>query len=353
MNYSIKSLKAKNAADAYSKLIALINKEGDFIESRNEATVEVMNVAVEIENPRDRIINISNFRLPFILQETFDILNSNQPRIIHSKEMLQKTMGNSTDPMFFGNELRQALSRWSLYKIKERFVKDKNTRKAVLSLGNRRNHKHTPCMIYAHFIIRDNKFFMTAETRGTAVSMGFVNDVFVLTLVQEIIYGWLLEVYPDLELGSFLYKTVSLHEYVDVVKSIDAVAALTTTLNNELAGKETNQEDLYDKSYVPTWDQTINEFKNNIIPIKLTYKEYLQDMGVLYHYCDDFMKAALKEDVDEGDITLVSDVQKPQREFFNSEYFYNWANTMYYYTKSADFGEQPYLKVFTEGDLHK
>jgi thymidylate synthase len=329
MNYSIKSLKAKSAADAYLKLISLINKEGDFIESRNEATVEVMNVAVEIENPRDRIINISNFRLPFILQETFDILNSNQPRIIHSNEMLQKTMGNSTDPMFFGNELRQALSRWSLYKIKERFVKDKNTRKAVLSLGNRRNHKHTPCMIYAHFIIRDNKFFMTAETRGTAVSMGFVNDVFVLTLVQEIIYGWLLEVYPDLELGTFLYKTVSLHEYVNVVKSVER------------------------NKYIPTWDQDIIEFKNNITPIKLNYKEYLQDMGVLYHYCDDFMKAAIKEDVDEGDITLVSDVLKPQKEFFNSEYFYNWANTMYYYTKSADFGEQPYLKVFTEGDLQK
>ena len=148
-------------------------------------------------------------------------------------------------------------------------------------------------------------------------------------------------------------KTVCFSTYVDVVKSIDAVAALTTTLNNELAGKETNQEDLYNTTHIPTWDQTINEFKNNIIPIKLNYKEYLQDMGVLYHYCDDFMKAALKEDVDEGDITLVSDVQKPQREFFNSEYFYNWANTMYYYTKSADFGEQPYLKVFTEGDLHK
>jgi thymidylate synthase len=340
MNYSIKSLKAKNAADAYSKLVALINKEGDFIESRNEATVEVMNVAVEIENPRDRIINISNFRLPFILQETFDILNSNQPRIIHSKQMLEKTMGNSTDPMFFGNELRQALSRWSLYKIKERFVKDKNTRKAVLSLGNRRNHKHTPCMIYAHFIIRDNKFFMTAETRGTAVSMGFVNDVFVLTLVQEIIYGWLLEVYPDLELGSFLYKTVSLHEYVDVAKTLESSAGL-------------NEVELSNLGYTPTWDQTINEFKNNIIPIKLTYKEYLQDMGILYHYCDDFMKAKIKEDVDEGDITLVSDVLKPQREFFNSEYFYNWANTMYYYTKSADFGEQPYLKVFTEGDIHK
>ena len=88
MDYSIKSLSAKNAAEAYTKLTELVNTQGEFIESRNEATLEVLNVAIEIENPRDRIINISNFKLPFILQETFDILNNNQPRAIHSKQLL-------------------------------------------------------------------------------------------------------------------------------------------------------------------------------------------------------------------------------------------------------------------------
>lgn len=254
MDYSIKSLSAKNAAEAYTKLTELVNTQGEFIESRNEATLEVLNVAIEIENPRDRIINISNFKLPFILQETFDILNNNQPRAIHSKQMLEKTMGNSSDPMFFGNELRQALSRWSLVKVRDRFIKDKNTRKAVLSLGNRRNAKHTPCMIYSHFIIRDNKFYMTAETRGTAVSMGFVNDVFVLTLVQEIIYGWLLEYYPELELLTFIYKTVSLPEYVDSVKSIVSIYSDYTILTNEFKGITLCNESVYCKTYIPTWD---------------------------------------------------------------------------------------------------
>lgn len=349
MDYSIKSLSAKNAAEAYTKLTELVNTQGEFIESRNEATLEVLNVAIEIENPRDRIINISNFKLPFILQETFDILNNNQPRAIHSKQMLEKTMGNSSDPMFFGNELRQALSRWSLVKVRDRFIKDKNTRKAVLSLGNRRNTKHTPCMIYSHFIIRDNKFYMTAETRGTAVSMGFVNDVFVLTLVQEIIYGWLLEYYPDLELGTFLYKTVSLHEYVDVVKSLDAVSALSTTLSNQINGKETNNEELFNSKYIPTWDQTINLYNKVIVPINLTYKEYLQDMGILYHYVDEYMKSTEYEDLDKGDITLTTDLLKPDRKLFNSEYFYNWANVLYYKSCGPATDESIYLKIFMEG----
>lgn len=352
MDYSIKSLKAKNASDAYSQLVNLINNYGEFISSRNEATLEVLNVAVEIENPRDRVINISNFKLPFILQETFDILNNNQPRAIHSKQMLEKTMGNSSDPMFFGNELRQAMSRWSLLKIRDRFIKDKNTRKAVLSLGNRRNTKHTPCMIYSHFIIRDNKFYMTAETRGTAVSMGFVNDVFVLTLIQEIVYSWLLEYYPDLELGTFLYKTVSLHEYVDVVKSLDAEATVSKVLANELKGHVYGNETVYNESFIPTWDQHINEYHKNLIPIKLSYKEYLQDMGILYHYVDEYMKCKDIENLDAGDITIKQDLIKPDKSLFNSEYFYNWANVLYHKAiGEPDFTESDYLTLFMKGDI--
>lgn len=351
MDYSLKSIKALNAEDAYKQLTMLVNNTGSVIESRNELTKEVLNVSVEIANPRDRVINIGQFNLPFILQETFDILNSNSPRIIHSREMLQKTMGNSSDPMFFGNELRQALSRWSLYKIYQRFLKDKNTRKAVLDLGNRRPIKHTPCMIFSHFIIRDNKFYMTAETRGTAVSMGFVNDIFLLTFVQELLYSWLKPHYPELELGSFMYKTISLHEYIDQVKSIDATAAITTTLNNELQGKETKEDELYQVQYVPVWDQTVNSFKYQENAFELTYEDYLQEMGVLYHYIDDFMKAKSVEDIDNGDITLVSDIMKPQRNHFKTDYFYNWANVMYWFTKENDFGKQDYLKIFNEGDI--
>ena len=77
----------------------------------------------------------------------------------------------------------------------------------------------------------------------------------------------------------------------------------------------------------------------------------MEDMGILYHYIDDYMKSDLIEDVDAGKITLISDVLKPQRDYFNSEFFYNWANTMYYYTKSAEIGDSPYLKIFTKGDL--
>lgn len=306
MDYSLKTFKVKNATEAYKTLTNLLNNEGHIIESRNELTKEILNVSVEIENPRHRIIPINKFRLPFILQETFDILNSNDPRVIHSREMLEKTMGNSDDPMFFGNELRQAFSRWSLRKLLDRFIKDKNTRKAILDLGNRRNTKHTPCMIYAHFIIRNNKLYMTAETRGTAISMGFINDIFFLTLMQEILLGLIQEHYPEVEMGTFLYKTVSLHMYV----------------------KEDGD--------TPTWDQSIliePEFHDVEYPISnasinLNYKEYLQDMGLLYHYVDSAMKATESDDIDGGNYITYEDLQLPIRDYFNSEFFYQWATIL-------------------------
>ena len=135
MKISLKYNEVDNAADAYKWFCSIIEEEGEYITSRGERTKEVLNAAVLINDIRDRVIPISNFNKRFILQETFDILNENQPRVMHSKEMLEKTMGNSSNIMFFGNEMRQAFSRWSLHRIKTLFEKDKYTRKAILDLG--------------------------------------------------------------------------------------------------------------------------------------------------------------------------------------------------------------------------
>jgi hypothetical protein len=309
--YKLKYIEANNASDAYLKMTELL-KNGEMIESRGLKTREILNVAVEIENPKHRIIPISQFKLPFILQETFDILNSNEPRVIHSEEQLNMTMGNPSDLYFFGNELRQAFSRWSFKKLLDRFIKDKNTRKAILDLGNRRNSKHTPCMIYAHFIIRDNKLYMTAETRGTAVSMGFINDVFFLTLMQEILLGLIQEHYPEVEMGTFLYKTVSLHMYV----------------------KEDGSTPVWDQSLLIEPEFHDVEFPTSIAPINLKYKEYLQDMGLLYHYVDSIMKATERDDIDKGNYITYNDLEYPNRDYFNSQFFYQWATILTNYVKN-------------------
>jgi hypothetical protein len=298
MKMSMKYNEVESASAAYMWFCDLINKEGEYVTSRGEQTKEVLNAAVLIKNIRDRVIPISNFNERFILQETYDILNENQPRVMHSKEMLEKTMGNSSNIMFFGNEMRQAFSRWSLLRIKNLFEKDKYTRKAILDLGNRRPIVHAPCMIYAHFIIRDNALHMLAETRGTEVSMGFVNDIYFYTIIQELMYNWLLETYPDLELGTFMYKTTSLHYFT-----------------NDEGG--------------PLWSHDFTtEYRSGLFITDMPYSKYIREMGVLYHYVDAFMKAGEREDVDGGIITTYRDLKYPSIEHFESPFFCNWARIL-------------------------
>lgn len=299
MKMSMKYNEVDSASEAYQWFCKLINEEGEYVTSRGEQTKEVLNAAVLIKNIRDREIPISNFNERFILQETYDILNENQPRVMHSKEMLEKTMGNSTNIMFFGNEMRQAFSRWSLLRIKNLFEKDKYTRKAILDLGNRRPIVHAPCMIYAHFIIRDNALHMLAETRGTEVSMGFVNDIYFYTIIQELMYNWLLETYPDLELGTFMYKTTSLHYFT-----------------NAWTGG-------------PLWSQEfVTDNRSGFFIHDLKYSDYLSEMGVLYHYVDSYMKARETEDVDAGIITTYRDLHNPDPKSFKQPFFYNWARIL-------------------------
>jgi len=301
--FDMKSFKARSASDAYSQLVAFIEAEGEMVEARGKMTKEVLNVSCLIDDVRDRIIPISKFNEGFILQETFDILNENPPRVAHSKEMLETTMGNSSNIMFFGNELRQACSRWSIRRLINTLVEDKNTRKAVLDLSNRRPVVHTPCLLYAHFMIRDNKLFLNVETRGTAISMGFIHDIYFFTILQELVYTSLLYYYPELELGQFLYKTGSLHMYVDE-----------------------NCKPLWPTDFISYIDDT----KMPAMTTKSLH-DNIRELGSLYWSVDEYMKAHEYEDIDTGAITTWSDIERGS--YCKTTFYKNWNKKLYEYHK--------------------
>jgi len=324
--YGLKYKEVENAREAYLYLADLINREGNTVKARNEYTNEVMNASVLIKNPRDKFIPVNALNLPFIYQEVFDILNENQPRIIHSREMLKKTMGFEKNMFFFGNENRQGNSRWSLLRLMNVLKDDKHSRKAILSYGSRRPKLHYPCLIYAHFIIRDNKLHLSLETRATSITMAWPNDVILFSTIQETLLGWLQEYYPELEMGQLLYKTVSMHYFSDS------------------EGK-------------PTWSQDLIPFKyDDNDTFKLTHKEWVQEMGVLYHYIDEYNKASEFEDIDAGLITTFDDIKdsfKPDRSYFKTNYFYKWALMIYYnmLVKFGNIDSVDYLKLWEYGEI--
>ncbi len=323
MTYGLKYAEVDNARDAYKFLTNLINKEGELISARNEPTKEVLNTAVLIKNPRDRFITVPSLNLPFIYQELFDIFNENQPRVIHSREMVKKTMGFDNNIMFFGNENRSGNSRWSLLKIRDVLRDDKNSRKAVISYGSRRPKVHYPCLIYCHFIIRDDKLHLTIETRATEASVAWPNDVILFTTIQEMMLGWLREFYPELEMGHLLFKTVSMHYFCDAL------------------GK-------------PAWSQKLNEYDYKEMKFDLTHSEWVRENGSLYHYVDEYMKAGPVEDIDNGIITTYKDIYEPEPKYFKTEYFYKWALILYYATRAKFNDEQiDFLKLWNNGYKQK
>ena len=112
-------------------------------------------------------------------------------------------------------------------------------------------------------------------------------------------YNWLLETYPDLELGTFMYKTTSLHYFT-----------------NAWTGG-------------PLWSQEfVTDNRSGFFIHDLKYSDYLSEMGVLYHYVDSYMKARETEDVDAGIITTYRDLHNPDPKSFKQPFFYNWARIL-------------------------
>jgi len=204
----------QTAAEAFQWIREEINNKGYIHESRGKRTKELMHVMVEIEDPTLSIVPLASYNWDFISQEVRDIMTENEVSAIHSKEMLEYTMGSADAKFFFGAEVREALSPWSLDAIIELFKEDKNTRKAVLDLGNRKPEEHIPCLSFSHLLIRDNKLHCTLETRSTDLAFGYPYDTVLFTVMQRYMLHRLQEIYPELELGSFFYKSICMHYYL-------------------------------------------------------------------------------------------------------------------------------------------
>jgi thymidylate synthase len=107
-------------------------------------------------------------------------------------------------------------------------VRDKNTRKAVLTIydaSDARESKDNPCTMFLHFLIRDNKLHLMVSMRSNDVWLGVPYDVAFFAIVQEIMLVMLRNVYPDLELGTYRHRASSLHAYA---RDFDAIRYVGT-----------------------------------------------------------------------------------------------------------------------------
>ena len=74
-------------------------------------------------------------------------------------------------------------------------------------------NKDVPCTLTMHWFIRENKLHLIVNMRSNDIILGFTNDVFQFTMMQEAMMLRLRETYPDLELGNYYHNAGSMHIY--------------------------------------------------------------------------------------------------------------------------------------------
>jgi thymidylate synthase len=116
--------------------------------------------------------------------------------------------------------------------------KDKTTRNAIIVYNRpsiykdyKRDGMHDMiCTMYSHFFIRDNKLYMVHNMRSNDVRYGFIcSDLSWNCFVYQNMYEDLKETYPDLEVGTIIWTSDSMHiydrHYDDLKKLFDARSA--------------------------------------------------------------------------------------------------------------------------------
>ena len=126
--------------------------------------------------------------------------------------------------LLFGEQLE-----WVVDSLKA----DKNTRQAIAFLNQPKfqfeGNKDFVCTMYLNFFIRDNKLNMKVQMRSNDIFYGLTFDAPFFSFVQQHVRLWLLEEYPDLELGKYYHSADNIHFYERHFEMADKI-------KNEIAG---------------------------------------------------------------------------------------------------------------------
>jgi thymidylate synthase len=130
-----------------------------------------------------------------------------------------RLFGHSDLPAFSvwdhrGNSVGK-LSQWN--DTIELLKKDKDSRQAIMNIhvpsDRHDGNKDVPCTLTLHWFIRENRLHLIVNMRSNDVILGFTNDVFQFTMLQECMMVQLRETYPELELGHYYHNAGSMHIY--------------------------------------------------------------------------------------------------------------------------------------------
>jgi thymidylate synthase len=206
---------------------------------RGTVTKELLNYNITLSDPRNRVITFPERKTntKYLLGEfIWYVMGSNNPEgilpyskfwnnIRNSGEELgyekgtinsnygNRLFGHSKLPAF--TEQGARVNQWQ--RTVSLLASDKDTRQAIMNIhvpsDRHDGNKDVPCTLNLQWLIRENKLNLIVNMRSNDVILGFTNDVFQFTMLQEAMVLSLRDVYPDLELGFYFHNAGSMHIY--------------------------------------------------------------------------------------------------------------------------------------------
>lgn len=235
----MKIFRAANFAELYKKILfETINCPDNIVAPRGNKTYELNNVALELTNPYKNLFD-NAVRAPskkYLAGEMIWYFSgSKNVEFIKKYSAFWENIVNpdGTCNSAYGNLLFNELNEhgftewgWALESLK----KDKNTRQAIIRFNKPRfsysGNKDFVCTLVGHFVIRRETLYLSIMMRSNDLRFGIQYDIPFFTILHQIMRKQLLDIYPNLRLGTYTHLVNSIHVYEkDIVEAKKALKA--------------------------------------------------------------------------------------------------------------------------------
>lgn len=207
---------------------------------RGTTTKELLNYNITLTDPRNRVITFPERKTStkYLLGEfIWYLAGSTDPKGILPYAKFWDGIRNSGDfdeypagtinsnygnrlfghaePSAFWEGRIQPINQW--IETVQLLARDKDTRQAIMNIhvpsDRHAGNKDVACTLTLQWLIRDNRLHLIVNMRSNDAILGFTNDVFQFTMLQEAMMLNLRATYPDLQLGHYYHNAGSMHIY--------------------------------------------------------------------------------------------------------------------------------------------
>lgn len=228
--------------------LSTLFEHGLMAHPRGTTTRELLNYNITLTDPRNRVITFAERKTStkYLLGEFIWYLSgSSDPAGIlpYAKfwdniRNADGTINSNYGHRLFGHSFTQGLVEGGntdvgfkrIHQWQETIAllkRDKDTRQAIMNIhlpmDRHADNKDVPCTISLQWLIREDRLHLIVNMRSNDLILGFTNDVFQFTMLQEAMLLQLRDTYPELQLGFYFHNAGSMHIYERHFEMADSI----------------------------------------------------------------------------------------------------------------------------------